>query len=394
MEWLTPETPQEAADLLAERDGRPAPLPVTGASVPPERLPPGADPPAAVLSTARLAGVIEHRPRDLTVTVAAGTRMSELLGAMTEEGSWLSFGGPAVELSVGGAVASALPGPFDAGHGDLRRQLLGCELVTRQGERTRWGRGVMKNVAGYGATRAVAGSFGRLGAITAATFRLWPAPERRRRVRLRPDEGDALAAAARIATSDFDAEVRPDAVVWRRSGGPAGEDALVVWLAGTGSSVDLRLERLRTWAAEAGMGVGEPEAAPAPTEAGRVASGPFGRGRTERASAGWLSAGRDRFGDAARRAEEVLGDRLLALEGYPLSGDLRCAWAGAASDRTDGAEVALPGGGGGVPLRIERGGAGELSRAEARRSGGVRQLERRVVESFGGRPRDWLSGYL
>lgn len=381
MDWIAPATPEELADAVRAHAGEGDVPPVTGAADPPADLPSGARPPDAVLSTAGLSGVREHRPRDLTVTAGAGTRMDDLLGRLSEAGGWLPFGGPARELSVGGAVACALPGPFDAGHGDLRRQLLACELVTWTGRRTRWGRGVMKNVAGYGMTRAVAGSFGRLGVIARATFRLWPAPEVRRRARLRPaGAGDALDAAGRIALSRFDADVRPDAVVWRGApGAEAGGGSLEVRLTGTADSVELRLGRLRSWAADAGLGVD--------ADPGRDPPGIVGRRRADAASAAWVTAGRRDFERAARSAREALADDLLALGGYPLSGDLRCAWAGPAHPRLLDALD-------GLPVRIERGRRAEIDAAESRRDGGLRRLERRVLEAVGGRPRGWLSGFL
>lgn len=443
MDWITPAGADELAEAVRAGAGGDGAPPVTGAAGPPDALPEGARPPDAVLSTAALSGVLEHRPRDLTVTVGAGTRVDDLLGRLEEAGGWLPFGGPARELSVGGAVACALPGPWDAGHGDLRRQLLACELVAWSGRRLRWGRGVMKNVAGYGMTRAVAGSFGRLGVVHRATFRLWPAPEERRGARLRPTGGgDALEAAGRIARSGFDAEVRPDAVVWRGSpGAEAGGGGLEVRFVGTSDSVELRLGRLRSWAAEAGLEVdvgpaagtpggarpGAGAAAEGPSTSGdeagsaagasaaeRAASGPgpFARRRAEAASAAWAAAGRRGFERAARTARDALGDALLNLEGYPLSGDLRCAWAAGGEGRggdgpPEGGSPA-PGDGGdrpppaarllealeGVPVRIERGRRAELEAAERRRDDGVRRLERRVVDALGGRPRRWLSGYL
>jgi FAD/FMN-containing dehydrogenase len=421
VDWITPAGADELAEAVRARadDGAP---PVTGAAGPPDGLPEGARPPDAVLSTAALSGVLEHRPRDLTVTVGAGTRVDDLLGRLEEAGGWLPFGGLSRELSVGGAVACALPGPWDAGHGDLRRQLLACELVAWSGRRLRWGRGVMKNVAGYGMTRAVAGSFGRLGVVHRATFRLWPAPEERRSARLRPPGGgDGLEAAGRIARSGFDAEVRPDAVVWR--GAPeaeAGAGGLEVRFVGTADSVELRLGRLRSWAAEAGLEVdvapaagptGDGDGPAGPGDDAGEPAGPFGRRRSGAASAAWAAAGRRGFERAARTARDALGGALLGLEGYPLSGDLRCAWAAGhergSGDGPPGGGSPAPGGGdrpppaarllealGGVPVRIERGRRAELEAAERRRDEGVRRLELRVVDALGGRPRRWLSGYL
>lgn len=418
MDWLFPETADELTELLRRRAAGDDPVLVTGAPEPPAASPSPSPAAAAVVSTARMSGVLEHRPRDLTVTVAAGTRVGDLLEYLADRSAWIPLSGPAGELSVGGAVASALPGPYDAGHGDLRRQLLACELVTWTGRRTRWGRGVMKDVAGYGMTRAVAGSFGRLGVIHRATFRLWPASRHRRRVLLLCPEGEVpLDAAERIARSDFDARVRPDAAVWRRA---AGEERLEVRLAGSPDSVDARLDRLRSWATGAGLevgGVSRPP--PAADRAEALSAGPFGRGRRSGVSAGWIAAGRGGFAAAAREARAALGEDLVSLQGYPLSGHLRCAWRrpdpeaqpGEPSGKPtrSGGGAALPASRGepserpfrrllagldGAPIRLERGTRSELAAARAHRSEAVTRLERRALEALGGRRRQWLSGYL
>lgn len=400
-----PADADELAALLADRPEDAPPLLATGRPVEAEDGSQAADvsaetPPVDLLSTARMAGVVEVRPRDLTVTVGAGTRVPELLDALAERSLWCALGGTALERSVGGLVAAAPWGPLDASHGDLRRQLLACELVTWAGERVRWGRAVLKDVAGYGMTRAVAGSWGTLGVMHRATFRLWPAPASDRLVPLHAEEGGLAALAGRIAVSDLDAEVRPDAVLWRI--GPSGEETIEVRLIGTTGSVDLREERLRRWAAERDARAGEGrswerEAAPSREPA---ASWP----RDLRHARVALAPGR---GDVAALADRVLRglvDRSVRLEADLLGGRLRVEYrrrAGGGDD--DGGEEGADGGdafrrlleaAGDAPVRVERGTAAEIERADARRSDGVRRLERRVREALSGRPRHWLSAHL
>ena len=132
--------------------------------------------PVEIVSTSELVGIVDHRRDDLTVTVRAGERVTDLLARLAAERQWIPLEGPAERLSVGGLIASAPPGALDRTFGPLRRQLLAVRTVTREGIPQRWGRAVMKNVAGYDMPRLYCGSFGQLGVITEASFRLWPLP--------------------------------------------------------------------------------------------------------------------------------------------------------------------------------------------------------------------------
>lgn len=429
MDWLTPPDAGSLAELL--REGRDRTLLPTGAPGPPDRLPGEAEPSGVVVvSTAELAGVEEIRPRDLTVTAGAGTRVADLQRACRERDVWLPLGGPAADRSLGGAVGAATPGPWDASHGDLRRQLLACELVTWAGDRARWGRDVMKNVAGYGLTRLVAGAFDRLGVVHRVTIRLWPEPRHHRVIRITgPGGSGALEAADRAARGDLDAAVRPDAVVWSRSG---SDEELAVHLLGGADSVDLRAERLGGWARDheveilddAGASEGGEAAAGDPGPGAgddvrprsdpRPASGPgmrsVSRERPPGVSVVTLAGGRTGFAAVASRATGALDGALVAAEGYPLGGEVRLAYrrtgdptgreatpgqegdgdVRAAAERIDRLLEGLED----VPVRVERGTAAELDRVRRRRPAGQRSLEERVVEALDGRPRSWLSGYL
>lgn len=397
-----PADADELAVLLADRPEDAPPLLATGRPVEAEGGSRAGDvsaqtPSVDVLSTARMAGVVEVRPRDLTVTVEAGARVRELLDALADRGLWCALAGTALERSVGGLVAAAPWGPLDASHGDLRRQLLACEVVTHDGERVRWGRAVLKDVAGYGMTRVVAGSWGTLGVVHRATFRLWPAPASDRLVPLDGEEGDLAALAGRIADSDLDAEVRPDAVLWRI--GPSGEETIEVRLIGTAGSVDLREERLRRWAAERGARAGEgrpwereaaPSREPRPRESGASWPRDLRHGRTS------LAPGRGNVAAVGDRVLRGLGDRSARLEADLLGGRLRVEYRRRAELGGDDGDAfrRLLEAAGDVPVRVERGTEAEIERAEARRSDGVRRLERRVREALSGRPRHWLSAYL
>lgn len=420
MDWLIPDSPDRLASMIAERTDRDGPLLATGAPAPsgPDQRRPDPvrpeDEDVAVVSTAGLETAIDLRPRDLTVSVGAGARVADLRAALAEEGLWLALGGTSLRRSVGGAVAAASPGPWDGSYGDLARQLLSCSLVTWRGTSVRWGRAVMKDVAGYGTLRAVAGSFGRLGVLHRAVFRVWPAPASAAAVELGSRRDDALAAAGRLAASDLDARVRPDALRWSRDAG-GGDGRLEIWLIGSAASVDDRRDRLAEAADELGVELRGSRTGFDPRD-GLPGSADDG-GRRTRVSVAVLRPGREAFAATARRAAEALGGAATELSGYPLQGVLRCAYRRTpASGEEEGEQRGQPGGAkdgaaggsatapeplarllaaaGEIPVRIERGSAAELAAVEARRPDVARRLERRVVEALEGRPRHWLSGYL
>lgn len=346
-------------------------------------------PPLAV-STADLSGVRELTPEELIVTVGSGTRLDALRDELAGAGTWLAVGPEAEARSAGGAVAAASPGPWDAAYGDLPRQVLACRVVTRAGTEARWGRGVMKNVAGYDLRRLMCGSWGRLGVLTEVTFRLWPAAPAAIRCRLTAEEG-ALELGGRLIEEGADAGFRPDAVRWSLPPAPAGE--LVVRFRGAEGSVDARAEALEAWAGGGGADV-ERLAADDPGRNALRESGDRSPARSVVA----VRPGRRAFVATARRLTDALGSDLEGLEGHPLQGTLRCAYR--SGDAKTGRrldpdaplsrilEAAR------APVSVVRGRAAELAAVRERRDPRVVNAEERVVSALEGQPRHWLSGYL
>jgi glycolate oxidase FAD binding subunit len=138
---------------------------------PPERV-------DVLLSAERLAGVTDHQPADLTVSVAAGTPLHEIAETVSADRQTLGLD-PAVRpgATIGAVIAHASAGPLRLSMGTPRDQVLGLELVTGDGRIVNVGGRVVKNVAGYDLVRLVVGSRGTLGFITRAHLRLKPDPE-------------------------------------------------------------------------------------------------------------------------------------------------------------------------------------------------------------------------
>ncbi|MGH2378957.1 MAG: FAD-binding oxidoreductase [Candidatus Limnocylindria bacterium] len=126
-----------------------------------------------------LRGVIAHEPADLTVTVLAGTTMSELAATLAPHGQrWPVEVADPDRATVGGTIASAAGGPSRHRYFHVRDRTIGCRAVLGDGTLTRAGGRVVKNVTGYDLTRLYSGSYGTLAALVEVTLKLEPVPER------------------------------------------------------------------------------------------------------------------------------------------------------------------------------------------------------------------------
>ncbi len=137
----------------------------------------GETPRGEPLSTLGWEGVLSYEPSELVVTVRSGTALSDLEHVLAAQGQCLPFEPPRLggaEATVGGMVACGLAGPARASVGGVRDYVLGAELINGRGELLRFGGQVMKNVAGYDVSRALAGSMGQLGLITEVSLKVLP----------------------------------------------------------------------------------------------------------------------------------------------------------------------------------------------------------------------------
>jgi glycolate oxidase FAD binding subunit len=133
--------------------------------------------PKVVLHTNRIDGVKAHPWQDLTATVAAGTTWQSMQRALLQHGQQVAVDplSPAC-ATVGGVLATNDSGLLRMKYGSLRDLVIGMTIVLADGTIARAGGRVVKNVAGYDLPKLLTGSFGTLGIITEATFRLHPAP--------------------------------------------------------------------------------------------------------------------------------------------------------------------------------------------------------------------------
>ena len=121
---------------------------------------------AAVVSTVNLNAIIEHDAENFTVTVMAGmavARLQEELAAKNQKTLLAS------EKTVGDVLSVNRPAVPR-----LRDQVLGLTAVLADGTKVDFGGKVMKNVAGYDATKLFLGSRGTLGLIAAVILKTYP----------------------------------------------------------------------------------------------------------------------------------------------------------------------------------------------------------------------------
>jgi len=130
------------------------------------------------LRTTNLNRILQYEPADMTVSVEAGITLNTLQKTLDGSGQFLPLDPPFKSLStIGGIIATNASGPQIAGYGSARDMLIGTRTAHSNGELTRAGGMVVKNVTGYDLGKLYVGSLGTLGVLTEANFKLQPKPE-------------------------------------------------------------------------------------------------------------------------------------------------------------------------------------------------------------------------
>jgi glycolate oxidase FAD binding subunit len=185
---------------------------------------------------------VQYEPADLTLAAGAGLSLGGVERAVAQEGQWLPVDPPGTEDgTLGGTLATGSSGGLALAYGAPRDLVLGLRMVTGDGRPLRFGGGVVKNVAGFDLVKLAVGSWGTLGVITEASFRLFPRAQRDLLLVARAGRLEELEAPARRAAS---APFLPAGVALLErpiSGGVSGprQAVLIVRLAGAPE----RLER-------------------------------------------------------------------------------------------------------------------------------------------------------
>lgn len=143
----------------------------------------GGTPRGEIVEMAECTGVVSYEPKELVLTVRAGTPLAVVEDLLAGERQMLPFEPPhffagdgASRATIGGTVAAGLSGPRRPYTGAVRDFVLGARIVNGKGEHLGFGGRVIKNVAGYDVSRLMAGALGTLGVITELSFKVLPRP--------------------------------------------------------------------------------------------------------------------------------------------------------------------------------------------------------------------------
>jgi glycolate oxidase FAD binding subunit len=198
-----------------------------------------------IVDTRRLDRVVEHAAGDLVVTTQAGVRQDDLAAVLATAGQRLALDSSSADQrepagTVGGMIATGAAGPLRYRFGGPRDLLIGITVVRADGTIAKSGGKVVKNVAGYDLGKLFAGSFGTLGLITEATFRLHPMPETSTWITAQCRDPDRAAEVVRVMA---DAPLAPSAIEldWPSA---AESIAVSVLLEGDQASVAGRADRM------------------------------------------------------------------------------------------------------------------------------------------------------
>lgn len=166
---LRPKTPEEAAAFLKKHQGEHKPLSLY------EHEAMDMDNPVR-LDLSALNGILKYNPADLTLKAQTGITMGELYAETKKHGQGFALSYPPETLLID-VLAEDRPAPETGVLGYPRDFVLGLEIVTPDGEITKCGGEVVKNVTGYDLAKLYVGSRNVLGVITSVVLKLSGLPE-------------------------------------------------------------------------------------------------------------------------------------------------------------------------------------------------------------------------
>src|SRR5215475_524416 len=200
-----------------------------------------------ILSMKRLNRVIEHAHSDLTATVEAGCTIQDFQQTLAAHGQRLALDALWPErATIGGMLATNDSGSLRVRFGALRDLIIGTTIVLPDGTIARSGGKVVKNVAGYDLQKLMTGSFGSLGIITQATFRLYPLPKATRIFTVTFEDAES---ANQLALKLFDSQFAYTGIQLRAENQQFHID---VRLEGTAEGLDAQVRQLKILAPSMG----------------------------------------------------------------------------------------------------------------------------------------------
>ena len=180
MRTLAPRTTPELCEAIAGAAAAGTHLEIRGGG---SKADIGAFRDATLLDLRGFSGVVDYDPPELVLTVRAGTPLTQVEALTASANQSLAFepwdhgplfGRPAGAATIGGVIAAAVAGPARLSRGSARDHFLGVKAVSGRAEPFVAGAKVVKNVTGYDVPKLMAGSWGRLAAMTELTLKVGP----------------------------------------------------------------------------------------------------------------------------------------------------------------------------------------------------------------------------
>ena len=139
-------------------------------------------------------GIIEYEPSELFITARNGTLLTSIEATLEANNQMLPFEPPhfSSQATLGGTIACGLSGPRRPYASSMRDCILGTHIINGNGEHLEFGGKVMKNVAGYDASRLMCGAFGTLGVLTQISLKVIPKPQTQITVAIELNQSEAL----------------------------------------------------------------------------------------------------------------------------------------------------------------------------------------------------------
>ena len=192
--------------------------------------------PCVVVDMSRLNRVVAHNSADLTASFQAGATVGLVSEVLAQQGQLLPIDPPLpTRATVGGTLATAVSGPLKWHFGHPRDTVIGMKIVQPDGNITKSGGQVVKNVSGYDMSRLHIGGLGSLGIILEASFKLTPIPMYERTVLAAFDDVDT---AVEASIQVFNSHVMPLAMT---AFGPAVSTRINLDDSGPGYRIAIRL---------------------------------------------------------------------------------------------------------------------------------------------------------
>lgn len=206
------------------------------------------------ISLKRMARIVAYEPDDMTVVAEAGLTLGELNAATASARQRLPVDpcDPG-RTTLGSLIGASHSGPLRLSEGTSRDLLIGIRFVGHDGRQVHGGGRVVKNVAGYDLMKVMGGSFGTLGIMTEATFKVRPVSPRYNLAIVPYERAADAFAAARILNDALPLshlEILSPALAreLERALEPPGKYLLMAGFSGSSLEIGYQVEKIREMA--------------------------------------------------------------------------------------------------------------------------------------------------